>query len=44
MNKKALTFVVLVVVIAVAISSCGTASSMRKSKIGCPSTRYSMGY
>jgi len=44
MKKNAFAVVILVVLIAVAMASCGTSSSLRKGKIGCPSTRYSIGY
>jgi predicted small secreted protein len=44
MKKNAFAVIILVVLIAVAMASCGTASSMKKGRVGCPSTRYSIGY
>ncbi|WP_262710552.1 hypothetical protein [Dinghuibacter silviterrae] len=44
MKKNAIAVVILVVLIATVMASCGTSSSLKRSRIGCPSTRYSIGY
>jgi hypothetical protein len=44
MKKNVLVIAILVSLIAVAMSSCGTASSMRKNRYGCAQTRFSIGY
>jgi hypothetical protein len=32
------------VLIAATMASCGTSSGLKRGRIGCPSTRYSIGY